>query len=236
MQDALQIYSSDEFGDIRTLTKDNEPWFVGKDVARALGYANTRDAILTHIDGEDRTVSQIATPSRGVQETTIINESGLYSLILSSKLPSAKRFKRWVTSSVLPMIRKTGAYISGEVVAELRPLTTEDYLSAARTVAMCNKARLPIVLNLLERAGICGLKLEQLNSVVKVSRPVANLKDTDIAERIQNVLSEKGWCLRELAEALGCCYSEGVLYAYCHKHRHPRKERYEALVEALDQL
>lgn len=106
----IQIFNNPEFGQMRTLTIDGEPWFVGKDVAQVLGYNNTRDALSRHIDTEDKRVSGITTPS-GEQEMTIINESGLYSLILSSKLPGAKKFKRWVTSEVLPSIRKTGSFI-----------------------------------------------------------------------------------------------------------------------------
>lgn len=94
---------------IHTLTINDEPWFVGKDVAQGLGYERTADAVRKHIDAEDRGIAKMATPS-GEQEMTIINESGLYALILSSKLPTAKEFKRWVTTEVLPSIRKTGSF------------------------------------------------------------------------------------------------------------------------------
>lgn len=106
----LQTFSNSEFGDVRVIMQDDEPWFVGKDVAEALGYKNTRQAISTNIMDDDRGVHSVDTPS-STQQMTIINESGLYSLILSSKLPSAKKFKRWVTSEVLPTIRKTGGYV-----------------------------------------------------------------------------------------------------------------------------
>ncbi len=102
-----------EFGELRTVEIDGEPWFVGKDVAAALGYANPTKAAREKVYQEDRGVSKIDTPS-GTQQMTIINESGLYSLILSSKLPSAKEFKHWVTSEVLPSIRKNGAYIRNQ--------------------------------------------------------------------------------------------------------------------------
>ena len=104
-----------EFGELRTVEIDGEPWFVGKDVATALGYSNTRDALSRHIDNEDKT--SVVIPDSGSNyksKTTLINESGLYSLILSSKLPSAKEFKHWVTSEVLPSIRKNGAYIRNQ--------------------------------------------------------------------------------------------------------------------------
>lgn len=105
----LQIFKNEEFGVIRTVTIDNEPWFVGKDVAVALGYERTADAIRQHVEAEDKGVGEIQTPG-GTQNMTIINESGLYALIFGSKLESAKRFKHWVTSEVLPTIRKTGGY------------------------------------------------------------------------------------------------------------------------------
>lgn len=105
----LQIFQSPEFGRVRTRVVDGEPWFVGKDIALALGYINTKDALSRHVDADDKGGARITTPS-GEQEMTIINESGLYSLVLSSKLPTAKKFKRWVTSEVLPTIRKTGGY------------------------------------------------------------------------------------------------------------------------------
>ena len=111
----LQIFNSPEFGAIRTIEKDGEPWFVGKDVAAALGYEKPTDAVRKHVDVEDRGISKMETTS-GAQETTIINESGLYSLVLSSKLPTAKKFKRWVTSEVIPSIRKHGAYMTPETL------------------------------------------------------------------------------------------------------------------------
>lgn len=105
----LRIFNNADFGDVRTVEKDGNIWFVGKDVAEALGYARTADAVKAHIDADDKGVCVLPTPG-GRQETTIINESGLYSLVLSSKLPKAKAFKRWITSEVIPSIRKTGSY------------------------------------------------------------------------------------------------------------------------------
>lgn len=105
----LQIFNSEEFGDIRTVTIDSEPWFVGKDVATALGYANPKNAVPTHVSEEDKLSTQIEYAGQR-REVTVINESGLYALIFGSKLESAKRFKHWVTSEVLPTIRKTGSY------------------------------------------------------------------------------------------------------------------------------
>ena len=110
----IQIFNNPDFGEVRTLTINGEPWFVGKDVSTVLGYAKPTDAIRKRVDEEDRGISKMETPS-GIQEMVIINESGLYSLIFGSKLESAKKFKHWVTSEVLPQIRKAGAYVMPQV-------------------------------------------------------------------------------------------------------------------------
>lgn len=109
MKNEIQIFKNDEFGQVRTTTINGEPWFVGKDVADILGYSNPRDAISKHVDDEDKGVANCDTLG-GRQTLSIINESGLYALIIGSKLPTAKKFKHWVTSEVLPSIRKTGSY------------------------------------------------------------------------------------------------------------------------------
>ena len=106
----LEIFRNREFGEIRTVTIDGDPWFVGKDVAEILGYERPTKAVSDRVDIEDRDEVPIQDSIGRMQNTPIINESGLYSLILSSKMPTAKRFKRWVTSEVLPQIRKTGSY------------------------------------------------------------------------------------------------------------------------------
>lgn len=108
----LKIWESQEFGVLRVIEQDGEPWMVGKDVAQALGYAKPENAIANHVDEEDKTSTLIqGSGSNYKSKTTLINESGLYSLVLSSKLPGAKRFRRWVTGEVLPSIRKDGGYI-----------------------------------------------------------------------------------------------------------------------------
>lgn len=114
----LQIFTSEEFGNVRTLVIDSEPYFVGIDIANILGYSNASKAVSTHVDEEDRRKEMMAHSQNGnvVTETTIVNESGLYSLVLSSKLPNAKKFKRWVTSEVLPAIRKHGMYAVDKLV------------------------------------------------------------------------------------------------------------------------
>ena len=123
MEKHIQVFNNTEFGEIRTMEINGEPWFVGKDVATALGYVNTKDALASHVETEDKSVVQrsqfptLEIPNRGM---TVINESGMYSLILGSKLDGAKRFKRWVTSEVLPSIRKSGAYATDSAAAEYK--------------------------------------------------------------------------------------------------------------------
>lgn len=112
----MQIFNNPEFGKVRAVTIDNEPWFVGKDVADALGYSDTNKAVAMHVDDEDKKLNDKTSSSFGQRGATLINESGLYGLILSSKLPTAKKFKHWVTSEVLPDIRKYGLYAKQSVI------------------------------------------------------------------------------------------------------------------------
>lgn len=121
----LKIFNNNEFGEIRVLEKDGVPWFVGKDVSQILGYSNHSKALLDHVDKEDK-LNNDSLSSLGQRGGWLINESGLYSLILSSKLPNAKKFKRWVTSEILPSIRKHGAYMTESTLEEA--LTSPDFL------------------------------------------------------------------------------------------------------------
>ena len=134
----LKIFENPAFGQVRIVEREGEPWFVGKDVAQVLGYANPSKAILDHVDDEDKAFQmlEVADSQNGnLVKTAIITESGLYSLVLSSKLPTAKAFKRWITSEVLPSIRKNGGYIAGQ--AELSPeeLMARALMVAQRTLA-----------------------------------------------------------------------------------------------------
>lgn len=130
----LMIFNNPEFGDIRTMERDGAPWFVGKDVAAALGYKDATKAARERVDTEDRGVAKMDTPS-GQQEMTIINESGLYALALGSKLPTARKFKRWVTSEVIPSIRKHGGYINGQENMTPEELMASALLMAQKTLA-----------------------------------------------------------------------------------------------------
>lgn len=127
----IQIFNNPQFGEVRAVTIDNEPWFVGKDVADRLGYRKPENALSVHVDDEDKTTTLIqGTGSNYKTTVTIINESGLYSLVLSSKLPTAKAFRRWITSEVIPSIRKNGGYIHGQ-----DRMTDAELLSRALLVA-----------------------------------------------------------------------------------------------------
>ncbi|MBQ6452564.1 MAG: phage antirepressor, partial [Solobacterium sp.] len=134
----LVTFSNPEFGNVRGLTIQGEPWLVGKDVAITLGYKNPRDALANHVDSEDKGVANCDTLG-GTQEMTVINESGLYSLILGSKLPGAKKFKRWVTSEVLPSIRKTGGYIAGQESMTDQELMAKALMVAQKTIEERNR-------------------------------------------------------------------------------------------------
>jgi len=142
MTNEILTFTSDVFGEIRTCQVNNQIMFVGKDVATALGYSNTRDALSKHVDAEDKGTVAIRDTAYETR-VTLINESGLYSLILSSKLPQAKAFKRWVTAEVLPQIRKTGGYIPTRD-ASGRELSSEEIIDRAdaivgRTLRMLNE-------------------------------------------------------------------------------------------------
>lgn len=183
----IQLFSNDDFGQIRTVTIDGEPWMVGKDVAVALGYSNPRDALLKHIDEEDKGVAKCDTPG-GAQELTIINESGLYSLVLSSKLPGAKRFRRWVTSEVLPSIRRTGGYS-----------IPKDYPSALRALADLEEQRMALVAeNEAQRQTIADFQpiKQYVDNILTSTGTMATSQiaaDYDIsAKKLNRILHEEG--------------------------------------------
>ena len=161
----MQVFGNEEFGKIRTLDIDGVPWFIGKDVAEALGYEKIRNALSKHVDADDALKRGVIDSLGRTQETTLINESGLYSLILSSKLPSAKKFKRLVTSEVIPSIRKHGAYVtestlekmldSREFTADILEALAEEHAKNAelegRVSELTQKARYCITTDDLKR-------------------------------------------------------------------------------------
>ena len=116
---SIKVFNSPEFGEVRTIEINGEAWFIGREIAELLGYSNTRDALARHVDAEDKNTVVIPDGNKGNPNQTIINESGLYSLILSSKLPTAKQFKHWITSEVIPAIRRHGIYATPETIEKI---------------------------------------------------------------------------------------------------------------------
>ena len=168
MKNSIQVFRNEMFGEIRTLSNEKfEVFFVGKDVAQALGYSNTRKALLDHVDEEDKGVT-IRDSLGGKQKFVIINESGLFSLILSSKLEQAKAFKRWVTSEVLPQIGRTGGYIPTTNPRTGEPLTPEEMIRVADSIMAKTIARLNLpaddCLSASEVAKLAGVNVKDLNS------------------------------------------------------------------------
>ena len=172
MEQGLQIFNHPRFGEVRAVTIDGDPWFVGKDVAEALGYSNPQKAIRDHVDDEDKTVNESFT----VNGTNIVlmNESGVYSLVLSSKLPGAKDFKRWVTSEVLPSIRKNGAYLTPQVQEHI--LNNPDFL-----ISLANKIKEEQARNLVLREENARIQAENdsMRPKARFADAVAS-SDTDI--------------------------------------------------------
>lgn len=185
--DELQIFKNEEFGDIRAVSIDGEPWLVGKDVAKVLGYTNPQDALKNHVDAEDKKMGEPnATPyildsMNRKQYPTFINESGFYSLVLGSKIPAAKKFKRWVTSEVLPQIRKTGGYI---------PVAQEDdeMTIMAKAVLIANNT-------LKQKDELIAKQAQQLQEqkpLVDFANHVASTDDLIDMAQMAKLLADKG--------------------------------------------
>ena len=195
MEKHIQVFNNTEFGEIRTMEINGEPWFVGKDIAAALGYSNTRKALIDHVDDEDRTGGVTIRDSIGrEQKPTIINESGMYSLILGSKLEGAKRFKRWVTSEVLPSIRKTGAFATDSAAAELkaRELRVKEMNAQARLI----NAETRRLLILQKEKGLSKVAVDAL-----AVRAMEDVTGKDLGEYLPR--TEKTYSASEVGNALG---------------------------------
>lgn len=191
---AIQIFNNPKFGEVRAVTIDNEPWFVGKDVAERLGYRKPENALSVHVDDEDKTTTLIqGTGSNYKTTVTIINESGLYSLVLSSKLPTAKAFKRWITSEVIPSIRKNGGYINGQ-----DQLSPEELMARALVVAQQTLAD-------RER------RISELTVTNQIMQPKAEYFD-QIVDR--NLLTN----FRETAKQLGIKEKSFIQFLIDHKY------------------
>ena len=196
----MQTFTNPEFGNVRTVSIDGEPWLVGRDVAAALGYSNTKDAIGSHVDAEDKQViqrSENATfeiPNRGL---TVINESGLYSLVLSSRLPSARRFRRWVTSEILPSIRRHGLYAIDDIIAN-------PDLGIAALVAL--KAEREKNRGLTEKVAIQNQRIAEMQPKVTYYDLVLSCPD---ALPITVIAKDYGWSGKRMNKFL---HEQGVQY------------------------
>lgn len=185
----LQVFNNEEFGQVRTLTINDEPWFVGRDIAKILGYNNPNDAISKHIDDEDKGVAKCDTLG-GTQDLRIINESGLYSLILSSKMPKAKQFKRWVTSEILPAIRKHGVYAVDEV------LDNPDMLIAALTELKAERERSKA---LKDTVAVQDKQITEMKPKAGYYDVVLNSKDLI---SISEIAKDYGWSAKKMNKYL----------------------------------
>lgn len=208
----IEIFKSPEFGEIRTLTIDGEPWFVGKDVAERLGYGNTKDALASHVDEEDKRVilkSENATldiPNRGL---TIINESGLYSLVLSSKLPTARAFKRWVTSEVIPAIRKHGVYAVDKLLED------PDTLIAALNQLKEERARRK---ELETQVGVKDQQIAELQPKAGYYDLVLQCKDAMAISKIAKDFGLSAVALNKILHDAGVQYKQGDVWLLYQKY------------------
>lgn len=185
----LQIFNNEEFGEIRTITKDGEPWFVGKDITEKLGYQNGSRDIARHVDEDDQIVISIPGDTQN-RNMLVINESGLYSLVISSKLPNAKKFKKWVTSEVLPSIRKNGGYIANQ-----EQMTPEQIVANALIVAQ----------NIISQK---DRQIEEMKPKADFFDAVADSKTAISMNEVAKVLNIKGYGRNNLFEFLR---NEGIL-------------------------
>ena len=195
----IQVFKNDRFGEVRTMVINGEPWFVGKDVASVLGYLNTQKAIRDHVDEEDKRAERIVHPFAGPQRMAVINESGLYALILSSKLPQAKEFKRWVTSEVLPQIRKTGGYIPVNDCKDDGEIMAKALLIAKKTIEQQDAlVKLPEPKEILRLADkIIGEGLRMLNE---------GAEDTLTATQVAKTFNMTVFHFKEVLRDLGIQY------------------------------
>ena len=198
----IQIFKNDMFGEVRTMTNEKgEPFFVGSDVAKALGYKNTRKALIDHVDDEDRGVTKRDTLG-GVQQMVIINESGLYSLVLSSKLPQAKDFKRWVTAEVLPQIRQTGGYLP------TRNLRTGEALTEGEMVEEANK----IIARTISRANLPADDCFTASEVAESLETTANALNHFLVDKGIQYWNGSRYKLK--AQYTECGYTEERMFHY----------------------
>lgn len=232
----IQVFNNPEFGDIRTVEIDGEPWFVGKDVATALGYVNASKAVSVHVHEEDKLLKVLEADSQNGNvvktQTALINESGLYALILGSKLDSAKRFKQWVTSEVLPSIRRTGVYIQQETKPEISPVVL---VRCAEIMAGCIEGNRSYVVNILKNI------VPDIDKCVAVV-PAEVTKAPRLSQagytvpfnggKLLDVLNARNMSIAEFARLVGI--KSDRIYEYCDGRRKPGTEIRNKMCAALE--
>lgn len=220
LEENFKIFSNQEFGYIRTLEIDGEPWFVGKDVAEALGYKNTRQALATNVMDEDRGVHQMDTPS-GVQKMTFINESGLYALIFKSKLKTAQNFKHWVTSEVLPSLRKTGKYsMQSSSVKEL-PATYKEALLELVAQIEENEKLTQKNQELETENQLLLTQQEEDKPKIEVYNAISNTQNTITVARMAGILFDKEHIRISQKKLYDYLRDKGYLCTAEHVHNKP---------------
>lgn len=217
----VQVFENDEFGTIRTVEIEGEPWFVGKDVAEILGYKDTSDAIKKHVDNEDKLTRRFADSGQN-RDMYIINESGLYSLIMSSKLSTAKKFKRWVTSEVLPAIRKHGAYMTPKTIEEV--LLNPDTIIQLATNWKEEQ----------EKRKVLEIETAQQKQIIGELKPKADYTDYILKNKSLMAITQiakdygmSGQAMNELLHSLGVQYKmsdQWLLYAKYHDKGYTHSE------------
>ena len=211
----LQIFEHQDFGQIRAVEQDGEPWFVAADVCRALEHTNVNMA-LDRLDEEEKSKFGVGLPGG---DTWCVNEPGLYSLVLGSRKPEAKAFKRWITHEVLPSIRKTGVYVLPTV--KQRGLTTDDYLKAAAIVSGCRNERMPYVLGFLEQAGF---------SIPKIQNQREELSD-ELMIVLNEAVTKHGFTARQLGALTGIDF--GTISQYRRGRHRPSAERSRYIIHVV---
>ena len=211
----LQIFEHQDFGQIRAVEQDGEPWFVAADVCRALEHTNVNMA-LDRLDEDEKSKFGLGLPGG---DTWCVNEPGLYSLVLGSRKPEAKDFKRWITHEVLPSIRKTGVYVLPTV--KQRGLTTDDYLKAAAIVSGCRNERMPYVLGFLEQAGF---------SIPKIQNQREELSD-ELMIVLNEAVTKHGFTARQLGALTGIDF--GTISQYRRGRHRPSAERSRYIIHVV---
>lgn len=211
----LQIFNHQDFGQIRAVEQDGEPWFVAADVCRALEHTNVNMA-LDRLDEDEKSKFGLGLPGG---DTWCVNEPGLYSLVLGSRKPEAKAFKRWITHEVLPSIRKTGVYVLPTV--KQRGLTTDDYLKAAAIVSGCRNERMPYVLGFLEQAGF---------SIPKIQNQREELSD-ELMIVLNEAVTKHGFTARQLGALTGIDF--GTISQYRRGRHRPSAERSRYIIHVV---